>query len=1430
MPAIRKIRIVNFRFNDGVKLIPDEIFCTENAEGKPIDTLLNLDNGGGKSVLVQLMLQPVCPKAKVQNRNISDYFQKGTDHAFVLIEWSLDNSTNSLLTGIALAASTNADDETESRTVRYYTFLHDYTRVGDKLDIINLPLTERTGSHIRALSFEDMRKFLQSRRVEYFPSDSLRRYHDRLASYGILHTEWENILVRINSVEGGITKFFEEYKTADRLLDRFIIPGVMPDDKDSSEALEEMFLNYAKSYAGQEENLRLQSLIKDFTDKLQDILPHIKSMWKAEDGRIQAIRNLADHLYTIEHNIRLNTDESERLEAKLHALKERLRHIQAEKASEAYYLAKDNYDKTSEQLAEASQKKESAKILRDNFDRQVNILNAAKEYSELEKQRTLKKALHTQLRELEQGSMDSHMLSVRYSLYQAADELKKQADEKFQQEEELICRYNNVLKTIQQTISEFTKKLSDEKENCSKATGRKELLLEQINKGLNDLDVRITVMLDGQYSAEDINNIRTDYSNKMSEAADELQAHENEEQQLEQELKEQDNKRIELRQQQVELNGELEKFNNFLNQYREAYAGVMKVMEHLSLPAERLFSDEPLSCLDREIGQLREQLKKKERSAELFSEQLKCIDNGQLHLSKTAVDFLRETGVSFQTGEYYLLKQSAEIREKILAVNPLAAYAVIVDSAKEQKKLISQTSDTWLSSIVPMYTMSEFADMAEGKWNENMQFLSAYEKEYFSDKAAYSECIRKEYENTQMKLQDIKRRLDEWTEERNVLVMFSYSAGDEQQMLDNIDFCSENLTELQNKLTALDKRYDEIQDRKTVLKKLHDEQQKNLDAIKQNSRVFDEICVNIGQYEDYCTEITRYEANCKQLSDSIEQKHTEENQTAELINGSGTKKRALEEQLDEYQKLIEELKDSPKAELLSDEYSTMLAEYKQFKLHRSSDIQHLQDEITDIQKQIEETQTELDRFGLEPEEYENAIYSAGAFHKTKEQQKRAAEEYERTADIYTNAAAEFAAADNNLKQAKDDLKKLNVELLERSEVGSDFERRIGECENALKHTNSDYSNCEQRLQELGVKKKYADKCANRFKEEMANYIPKVLENIAETDDINNKIERCADELKCSEETAKKFYRDELDSFRREHSLFIGTLDGIGNVIGNAQISGDKYFTLHDRIEKDICRYRDRIEQLAIVLKDVEDSRIQLVEHCRQRVGRLYENLTMLSKKSGIQINSTKKQMIRIELPEIVETSHIPAERISQYIKEQVKKYLSEQEISSQNRRNHLEIRRLLNCYIGKEAIPIKVFKIDKNIHNSSYRSWEDALKANSGGEQFVVLFSLVAAVMNYARGMTESLTHSSGVLILDNPFGPISSPHLLEPMFRIAHHFHIQLICLTHLGTAAVTSCFDMVYQLRFRNIPLSNVEILESEAKQHMEHAYYLSEQLSIF
>lgn len=1429
MPAIRKIRIVNFRFNDGAKLIPDEIFCTENADGKPIDTLLNLDNGGGKSVLVQLMLQPVCPKAKVQNRNISNFFQKGTDHAFVLIEWSLDGSSNSLLTGIAMAASTNADEENESKTIRYYTFLHDYSRTGDKLDLINLPLSERTRSHVRAMSFDELRKFLQNRKVEYFPSEALRRYHNRLEEYGILHTEWENILVRINEVEGGITKFFEEYKTSDRLLDRFIIPGVMPNDKASSEELEEMFLNYAKSYAGQEENLRLQSLITTFADKLQGILPLMKDMWDAEDARIQAIHILADHLFTLEHHIKQNTDEKSNLKTTIQSLKEKLNHIQAEKASEAYYQAEEQYAAAEKQLAETAQRKEQAKSRRDHYAHQVTVLNAAKEYADLARYRTQKEALLTQLRELDQGTMDEHMVSLSYSLFFSASKLKHSANEEYQQEEGNIQKYSEQLQTIQQTISELQQKQSDETKNYNQAVGSKQTIQKQITDGLESLSLRITVMLDGQYSVEDIDNIRSDYAQQLSDAVDTQQAYENEELLLEQELENQDKKRSDLLQEKADVNAQLEKAEADHTQYKQAYNAALQVVEHLSLPAESLFSDKPLSCLDRIVKELQERLRKAERSAELMSEQLRCMENGQLHLSKTAASFLQETGISFQTGEQYLLQQSFKVRETILAVNPLAAYAVIVENTGEQEKLLCQISDdTWLSAIVPIYTRSEIADMADENWNDPMHLLSAYDKAYFSDASAYSEHIRAELANVQDEIQRINHQIEEWQSERDMLVQFSYSADAEQQMLDKIDSYNNNLTDIQNQLSDLDNRHEEIKIRRKELRSLQDTQRTEISTIEQNSSRFESICEMIGQYECLCVEITGYETTCKQLSNLIEDRQSEERKITDLIQNCKTKIEELETKLTEYRSLIEELKDTQETELISNDYATMLAEYRQYQNQHSSDRKSLQYQIDDISEKIKNTDKALKRFGVEPEEYEKITYSDAAYQYADDQCKSSEQEYENAESTYSQADGNFRVAENNLNQAKSRLEELKVELLERSEVGSNFDQRMRECRKLLESVNSNRDECEQMLSELNSDKKVAAKYVARYETEIADYAPKISEDDVDTNDIYDKISECIDKLRHAEENAKKYHRQELEPFRSEHTLFTGTLENISSVIGNTQINGDRYFTLYERTEDDIRRYRERIEQLTILLRDVEDSRKQLVDHCLQRVGRLHENLTILSKKSSIQIGNAKKQMLRIGLPEIDPTSSLSAERINQYIIDQVKKFL--QEKSEDKRCKHLEIRRLLNCYIGKESIPIVVYKIDKNVQNSRYRSWEDALKANSGGEQFVVLFSLVVSVMNYTRSMTENLNHTSGVLILDNPFGPISSPHLLEPMFRIAHHFHIQLICLTHLGTAAVTSCFDMVYQLRFKNLPLSNMEILESEPKQHMEHAYYLSEQLSLF
>lgn len=1304
MPAIRKIRIVNFRFNNGAKLIPDEIFCTENAEGKPIDTLFNLDNGGGKSVIVQLLLQPICPKAKVQNRNISDYFQKGTDHAFVLIEWALDGSHNSLLTGIALAASTTADDENESKTIRYYTFIHDYTRAGDKLDLISLPLSQRTGSHIRPISFDELRKYLQNRRVEYYPSDSLRRYQKRLEEFGIFHTEWENILVPINALEGGITKFFEEYKTSDRLLDKFIIPGVMPSNDTSTRSLEEMFINYAVSYAGQEKNLLLKSQIRDFTDKLQGMLQLIKDMWNAEDQKIQSIHQLADHSFTLQHQIKLNKERQQQLEKAISDLKTKQKHIKTEAASKAVYLSQADFDKSTIWLAECKQKKDDAESQYNRLEHKVKALNAAKEYKELLKQQNDEKALTAQIRELDQGTQDSHILSLKYSLSLLTTELIRQTEGKLKQKE-----------------------------------------------------------------AE-------------------------------------------------------------LKEYQQAYDAVIKVLEHLSISKDRLFTDEPLSSLEQILAKLREQLRQTERCAELLSEQLRCINAGQLHLSKTAVSFLQESGIAYQTGEQYLNLQNAKIREDILTVNPLVAYSVIVDSEKEKVKLLSQSPDSWLSAVVPVYSRSELADMADGDWNEPERFISAYDKEYFQDAFTYKENIQKKLGETKADTVNLQHQISEWESERSILSQFTYAADHEQQLQAGIEKLKEKLQEIQTKLSVLEKQKSEIKARTKENRQISEKSQISKSNIENKRSEFECICKIISQYESVSEKITELEAICRETSEQIEGMRQKEKQLNTSIQDNDILLRDLQNKLTDHQKLSHELKDTPKAEILTEDHSVMLEEYRLYLENNSANRKTLQKRLEQVQESIVHKENDIKRFHIEPTEYKSTEYSANTYNDTEQQLDLAKEARSQAYEQHSQASSYHAKVKNDLEHAKKKLAELNAELLPRSEVGSDFERRIKECENKLEAAERESEECKKKLNGLNIKCICIDRCKKDHKLDFTEYTPKISEFPQDTDNLIDTIKHCIDQLTQAEDKAKKYHSRELEPFRNTHTLFMGTLDGILSVIDDDHIKGDKYFTLYERTEKDIKRYQDRIAQLAVQLKDVEDSRKQLVDHCKQRAGRLYDNLKTLSGRSVVQIGNVKKHMIQIVLPEIDPDSDQPYKRIDHFITEQVQKHLSENTTATKTHNDHLDIRRLLNCYIGNENIPINVFKIDKNIQNCRYRSWQDALKANSGGEQFVVLFSLIVSVMNYTRSLTNNLNSTSGVLILDNPFGPISSPHLLEPMFRIARHFHIQLICLTHLGTAAVTSFFDMVYQLRFKNLPLSNIEILETEAKQHMEHAFYLSEQLSLF
>ena len=302
------------------------------------------------------------------------------------------------------------------------------------------------------------------------------------------------------------------------------------------------------------------------------------------------------------------------------------------------------------------------------------------------------------------------------------------------------------------------------------------------------------------------------------------------------------------------------------------------------------------------------------------------------------------------------------------------------------------------------------------------------------------------------------------------------------------------------------------------------------------------------------------------------------------------------------------------------------------------------------------------------------------------------------------------------------------------------------------------------------------------------------------------------------------------------------MNAIGGMIDATEIKGDRLFTISESITAMIESIRKINSKIETDLKEITNDFNDLVDQCFLQGKRVYDDLRMIVGSSKAHIYDGKPQipMLKMDLPEEKELSE-EASRVSirneiekgaNEIKEMLVNNLEEKQIQKRVKKI-VGSETLLHKYIIRESVPVKVYKIDLNVANSSYKRWEDTLTQSSGAEKFVVFFSVVLTLMNYTRSTSGIVSkEAKSVLILDNPFGKITSSHLLKPMFDIAKHFNVQLICLSDINKSDVTGCFECVIKLVIKQQALSNFEIMTHEGNERIEHGYYkiMNGQMSLF
>ena len=113
MSKINAVRFINLNYNHGAFRVSDE---TMHFNGD--STLVKLDNGGGKTVLVQMMTAPFVQKRyrNMNDRPFSGYFTSGRP-TFILVEWLLDQNAGFVMTGMMVrknqTPADSNDDELE---------------------------------------------------------------------------------------------------------------------------------------------------------------------------------------------------------------------------------------------------------------------------------------------------------------------------------------------------------------------------------------------------------------------------------------------------------------------------------------------------------------------------------------------------------------------------------------------------------------------------------------------------------------------------------------------------------------------------------------------------------------------------------------------------------------------------------------------------------------------------------------------------------------------------------------------------------------------------------------------------------------------------------------------------------------------------------------------------------------------------------------------------------------------------------------------------------------------------------------------------------------------------------------------------------------------------------------------------------------------
>ena len=1456
MSKINAVRFINLNYNNNAMKINDE--CMQFS-GK--STLLSLRNGGGKTVLVQMMTAPFVHrgKQKTKDRPFESYFTTAKP-SFILVEWLLDGGAGYVLTGLMVRKNQEISEE-KTDALEMMAIISEYKEPCMQ-DIHHLPVVEQNEKTMKLKSYNSCRKLFEDykkdKKISFFcydmssPAQS-RQYFYKLMEYQINYKEWETIIRKVNVKESGLSELFCDCRTEKELVEKWFLEAVeskLNKEENKVKNFQEILEKYAGKYKNIKEQLKRRDAIQKFKEAAEEIQINAEDFLVKEGEKIEQEKVIAAFIARLNVLYEEVEIERERQEEGRKKLQEELEFLKYEQ------LSCEFHEKNREKRNHASNRemidleKESLLRKQEKIQKKVHVFLCAKQQEmvnedkqewEIRKEKAAISRTKEENLEPERNRIGGQLSG--YYEYRLSDNKEKQ--EAIKKQKLQIRKDISQQKDILNEYREKTKKITESKGSFrSLVRGYDNIEIKYNSNYKENLSRNIL----GVYEAGMLDIKQEMYDKEQKKSIQENKEQKEKSENTTEEIHRTERAIEEKREKYFQKDSDIKQAEKEKKGYEQELEERKDILKYLELPEEKLFAREEIlhkaKIKMQELSSRRRTLEKKE---DALQKEYKLLVSGRvMELPDNLKEEFEKLDVPVVYGMEWLKKNgfTEKKNKEIVSKNPFLPYALIL-TRQELKKLSEGNGETYTSFPIPIIERENLESIKLDRtqsfvkmqdihfyilFNENlldeekMEIMIEQKQKDIADIRETMQICKNEYEDYFHRFDVIKRQAV--TKENWDKIQKKQQARDTKQILKkNFEILQKTLRELEKKIESQAARQRAFKELRTAYAEYEENNKKLQEYEREEERLENRQHLTeekISQLEENYRELSEQENNMFREEESIQNScqkfaaYKEINRnvkagkllgvdsTLRTDNNSGVKIIPSEEEV---------LKLEARYEAVTADISQELKELE------------LEEEkaLTRYHKSFGELRELCQKYNLKNSEWQNIIYDK------REQlyQEAELEDYdkkiERKANLLNEEDKKIGILNSQLegilKQIVSECGKgnpLEEEKISQKDLESaknQTKYQLSELERKIAFSEKAIQKYRENLTALSEYNNFSADEEIHFEQDFKKMSEKELRDfkgmlIRDYNDIIRCVQKCRETLA---QTLNKIARQEAfqdASYKTPLENMLKVCDNAAKVLRQLNITLESYDSLMKQLEVDISL--------------VETEKKNVTELLEDYVQNIHKNLEKIGRNSTIKIREKSIKMLKVILPVWEDNEKLYSLRLSDLVDE-----ITEEGIRLfENNENAQEYigrkvtsKNLYDTVVGTGNVQIQLYKIEEQ--REQQISWNQVAK-NSGGEGFLSAFVILSSLLDYMRKDDSDIfmdKNEGKVLLMDNPFAQTNAEHLLKPLMNLADKTNTQLICLTGLGGESIYNRFDNIYVLNLIEAHLRNgIQYLRPEHKKGEE------------